>query len=131
MGDSGILGSASRGAFFADAISHGENSQNPQAAKIIHGMIQRGNLNPKAMLNVLKAQVQTTQAELVCVDTPILVVSGREDNDNGSAEGLAKLLGNAKSERVPGNHLSAVQTPELAQAIIGFLLAKSPSIRSG
>lgn len=121
MGDSGILGSAARGAFFADAISKGEASQHPQAAKIIHAMIARGKLQPKAMLNVLKAQVQTTPAELARVATPILVVSGGEDNDNGDAERLASLLKNAVAQRVPGNHLSAVQAPELAQAITAFL----------
>lgn len=123
MGDSGILGSAARGAFFVDAITNGEASQHPKAAKIIHAMIQRGNLKTRAMLNVLKAQVQTTQVELDRVETPILVVSGSDDNDNGSAEGLAKLLKNARAARTPGNHLSAVQAPELAQAIVDFLRA--------
>ena len=121
MGDSGILGSAARGAFFAEAISNAEASQHPQAAKIIHAMIARGKLKPKAMLNVIKAQVQTTAAELARIETPVLVVSGSEDNDNGEAEGLADLLNNAAAQRVPGNHLSAVQTPELAQAITAFL----------
>ena len=46
-----------------------------------HAMIQRADLKPQAMLNVLKAQVQTTQAELDQIATPILVVSGAEDND--------------------------------------------------
>jgi pimeloyl-ACP methyl ester carboxylesterase len=121
MGDSGILGSAQRGAFFADAITNGEQSQFPQAAKVIHAMIARARLKPQALLNVLKAQVQTTQAELERINTPILVVSGADDNDNGSAEKLAKLLPHAKAERVPGNHLSAVQSPELAQATVRFL----------
>jgi pimeloyl-ACP methyl ester carboxylesterase len=121
MGDSGILGSEARGAFFADAISNGEASRHPQAAKIIHAMIARGKLKAKAMLNVIGSQVQTAPAELARIETPILVVSGSEDNDNGEAEGLASLLKNAEAQRVPGNHLSAVQAPELAQAIIAFL----------
>ena len=123
MGDSGILGSAARAAFLAEAITNGERSQNPRAARTIQTMIQRANLKPQAMLNVLKAQTQTTPAELDRVETPILFVSGDEDNDNGNAENLAKLLKNAKAERAPGNHLSAVQAPQLAQAIIGFLRA--------
>ncbi len=123
MGDSGILGAAARGAFFKDAIANGEASQNPQAAKIIHAMMKRGNLNPQAMLNVLSAQVQTSEAELARLTTPILVVSGADDNDNGRAEALAKMLPNARAQRAPGNHLSAVQTPELAQAIVNFLRA--------
>ncbi|MBI3438743.1 MAG: alpha/beta fold hydrolase [Proteobacteria bacterium] len=123
MGDSGILGSAARVSYFEDAIQNGERSKTPQAAKIIHAMMQRAKLNPQAMLNVLKAQVQTTQTELDGVETPILVVSGRDDDDNGNAEGLARHLKDARAERVPGNHLSAVQAPELAQAIVGFLRA--------
>lgn len=121
MGDSGIIGSAQRGAFFADAIANGERSQNPQAAKVIQAMIARANLKPQAMLNVLKAQVHTSADALSAIETPILVVSGRDDNDNGSAEGLAKMLPHARATRTPGNHLSAVQAPELAQAIVGFL----------
>lgn len=121
MGDSGILGSSARAGFFADAITNGEASQSPQAVKIIQAMIQRAHLKPQAMLNVLNAQVQTTHAELDRIDTPILVVSGSDDHDNGSAEGLAKLLKDARAKRVPGNHLSAVQAPELADAIVSFL----------
>jgi pimeloyl-ACP methyl ester carboxylesterase len=121
MGDSGILGSAARVSFFADAIQNGEASKNPQAAKIIHAMMQRANLRPQAMLNLLEAQLQSTQAELDRIEAPILVVSGGDDNDNGSAEGLARVLKNARAERVPGNHLSAVQAPELAAAIVEFL----------
>jgi pimeloyl-ACP methyl ester carboxylesterase len=123
MGDSGILGSAARVSYFRDAIENGQRAKNPQAAKIIHAMMQRANLKPQAMLHVLEAQMQTTQSELGRIETPILVVSGRDDNDNGSAEGLAHALENARAERVPGNHLSAVQAPELAQAIVGFLRA--------
>lgn len=121
MGESGILGSAARVSYFRDAIENGESAKNPQAAKIIHAMIQRANLKPQTMLHVLGAQVETTPGELERIDTPILVASGRDDNDNGSAEELAKLLKHARAQRVPGNHLSAVQSPDLASAIVDFL----------
>ena len=123
MGDTGVIGSAKRAGFFTDAIVNGERSANPQAAKVIHSMIARARLKPQAMLNVLKSQVQTPAEALAAIDTPILVVSGVDDNDNGSAEELAKLLPNARAQRTPGNHLSAVQAPELAQAIVGYLAA--------
>jgi len=123
MGDTGVIGSAKRGQFFADAINNGENSAYPEAAKVIQAMIARAHLKPQAMLHVLKSQVQTPADALKPIDTPILVVSGADDNDNGSAEALAALLPNARAERTPGNHLSAVQAPELAQAIVAFLRA--------
>lgn len=122
MGASGVIGSAARVAYFEDAIKNGANAKNPQAAKVIAAMIERAKLSKEAMLNVLKAQVATPADALKAIETPILVVSGSEDNDNGSAEELAALLPNAKAERVPGNHLSAVQ-PALAAAIVRFLTA--------
>lgn len=121
MGASGVIGSAARVSYFEDAILNGPNSKNPQAAQVIAAMIERAKLSKMAMLNVLKAQLATDAAALKAITTPILVVSGKDDNDNGSAEELAALLANATTERVPGNHLSAVQKPELASAIVRFL----------
>lgn len=123
MGDSGVIGSAKRVRYFEDIIVNGERSAFPAAAKVVAGMIERAKLDPQAMLNVLKAQLATSAEALSAINTPILVVSGANDEDNGSAEGLAKLLPNASATRVPGNHLSAVQQPELAGAIVDFLRA--------
>lgn len=120
MGDSGVTGSAQRVAFFEDAITKGESSAFPQAAKAVRALMERAQVKPHAMLHVLRSQVQTPAETLKAIETPTLVVSGADDNDNGSAEGLAALLGNARATRVSGNHLSAVNA-ELARAIVGFL----------
>ena len=121
MGLGGIAGSQERVAYFRDAIENGERAKNPQAAKIIHAMIERARLKPQAMLNVLASQISTPVEALHALETPTLVISGQDDNDNGSAEELAAALGKARAMRVPGNHLSAVQAPELATAIVDFL----------
>ena len=121
MGATGVIGSAKRAAYFADIITNGERSAFPEAAKVVAAMMERAHLKPQAMMHVLKSQVQTPAEALKPIDTPILVVSGAEDNDNGSAEDLAALLPNARAQRTPGNHLSAVNAPELAQAIVAFL----------
>lgn len=123
MGDSGVIGSATRVAFFEDAITRGENGAFPQAAKVVHALMERAKVNPQAMLQVLRSQTQTTTESLSAIETPALVISGADDNDNGSAEGLAAFLPNARAMRTPGNHLSAVNAPELAQAIVDFLRA--------
>ena len=123
MGASGVIGSAKRAQYFSDIITNGELSAFPEAAKVVAAMIERAHLKPQAMMHVLKSQVQTPAEALASLDTPTLVVSGAEDNDNGSAEELAALLPNARAVRTPGNHLSAVNDPELAQAIAGFLAA--------
>ena len=121
MGDSGIMEVKARRAFFEDSIRNGANARNPVAGKYIQASIAERGLDTQAMLNVLSQQVDTTRAELDVIDVPILVVSGSDDEDNGSAEKLAAALPHAIARRVPGNHLSAVVAPELAEAINGFL----------
>lgn len=121
MGDSGIMNVAARRAYFADSIVNGANAKNPLAGKFIQAAIRERGLAPQAMLRVLEQQVDTTAAELAAIDVPILVVSGREDEDNGSAEKLAAALPRGIAQRVPGNHLTAVVAPELAGAIAAFL----------
>jgi pimeloyl-ACP methyl ester carboxylesterase len=52
---------------------------------------------------------------------PTLVICGREDDDNGSAEELANAMPNARFEEVPGTHMSSVTTSDFGQAIADFL----------
>ena len=66
------------------------------------------------------SQIQTEKAPLAAIETPILCVSGADDHDNGSAEGLAAFFPNAQAQRINGNHLSAVNV-ELGAAIVRFL----------
>ena len=77
--------------------------------------------DPKALLPLLDSFVDTTDAELVAIDMATLVLSGADDQDNGSAEALAKLLQDGTYVEVPGNHMSAVTKPELGRAIGDFL----------
>lgn len=123
MGDSGVIGLAARVAFFEDAIVKGEAGAFPQAAKVVRALMERSNAKPEAMLPVLRSQAPTPKEALQAIDTPILVVSGEEDNDNGSAEALAALMPNATAKRTPGNHLSAINAPEFTRAIVDFLRA--------
>ena len=58
---------------------------------------------------------------VAAIRTPTLVLTGADDNDNGSAEGLATALPNGEYVSIPGNHMSAVTKPELGTAIADFL----------
>ena len=78
--------------------------------------------DPQALLQLLDSFVDTSKSELQAIDMPTLVLSGSEDNDNGSAEALAELLPQGRLAEVPGNHMSAVTKPELGQAIGDFLV---------
>lgn len=121
MGDSGLMAAGARAAMFEDSIRHGEAAKDPRAGRRVHAMMEAGGLVPEAMLGVLTSFVATTEAQLRAIDVPTLVIAGQRDDDNGSAEGLAGLLRNARAVRVPGDHLSAVMEPALGAEIAGFL----------
>lgn len=121
MGDSGIMDVAARRAYFADGILNGDKAKNPQAGAYMQAALKARGLNPQALLNVLAQQVDTEAAALARIDAPMLIVSGEDDADNGSAERLAALVPGAIARRVPGNHLTAVVAPELGRAIAAFL----------
>ena len=125
MGDSGIMNVAARRAFFEDGILNGAQARNAQAGAYIKASLAQRGLDPQAMLSVLAQQVNTPRDALARIETPILVVSGEKDEDNGSAEALAAYLPNAASARVPGDHLTAVIAPELPARMIAFLNAEA------
>ncbi len=121
MGDSGIMNVAARRAYFADGIVNGPRAKASQAGVFMQAAIAERGLKTAAMLNVLSQQVDTPQEIVARIDTPIMVVSGVDDADNGSAEALAAILPNAVAQRVPGNHLTAVIAPELAETMAAYL----------
>jgi len=77
--------------------------------------------DPKALLPLLDSFVDTNESELGAIDMPTLVLSGADDQDNGSAQALAERLSNGTYVEVPGNHMSAVTKLELGRAIGDFL----------
>ncbi|EJL37028.1 lysophospholipase [Caulobacter sp. AP07] len=121
MGDSGLMAAGARAAMFEDAIRHGEAARDPRAGRRVQAMMAAGGLKPEAMLGVLGAFVATPAEAIARIDVPTLVVAGQRDDDNGSAEGLAALMPDARATRVPGDHLSAVMEPALATEIVEFL----------
>ncbi|MEA3014049.1 MAG: hypothetical protein QOD42_2594 [Sphingomonadales bacterium] len=77
--------------------------------------------DPQALLPLLDSFVDTSEEMLRSISMPTLVLSGAEDDDNGSPEALAELLPKGEFASVPGNHMSAVTKPDLGVAIADFL----------
>lgn len=121
MGASGITQVHLRRAYFEALIRNDAPPEQARAAKYVSAMLAERGLDPDVMVRVLGQQVSTPPDELRGMDVPALVVSGAEDEDNGSAEELAALLPRAQAMRVPGNHLTAVAAPALAEAYAAFL----------
>jgi pimeloyl-ACP methyl ester carboxylesterase len=121
MGDTGATTIGSRMAFFEDCLLNGERSANPAAGKYMAAMLAAQGLSPLSMLKVLKSQVPVDPAALAAIETPILIINGQDDEDNGSPEGLAKLFGHAEAKRVKGNHMTAIGDPAFGDLICEFL----------
>lgn len=121
MGDSGLMAAGARAAMFEDSIRHGDAAKDPRAGRRVHAMMAAGGLKPEAMLGVLTSFVATSADEIGAIDVPTLVVAGQRDDDNGSVEGLAAMMPNARAARVPGDHLTAVMEPALAEVVTSFL----------
>lgn len=77
--------------------------------------------DPQALLPLLDSFVDTSEEMLRSIAMPTLVLSGAEDDDNGSPQALAELLPKGEYAAVPGNHMSAVTKPDLGRAIADFL----------
>jgi pimeloyl-ACP methyl ester carboxylesterase len=103
------------------ALSHGETLEAGSPDEELARWITRSGGDPRALRHVLDTHVATTDAALLQVVTPTLVVVGDQDNGHASADALAAALPNARFTRVPGNHFTALTRPELATAIVGFL----------
>jgi pimeloyl-ACP methyl ester carboxylesterase len=55
------------------------------------------------------------------IAVPTIVVNGVGDTLTGSPAALAAVIAGARSESVPGDHLSAVVKPEFREAVVSFL----------
>lgn len=68
-----------------------------------------------------KYQPSTSITELAAVKIPVLIIRGTEDKENGSETGLNKLIPGSGLVYVPGNHNTALRSPEFSSAVLKFL----------
>ena len=121
MGEAGITTVGTRKDYFEDGIKNGPNAKDARAGAYIKTILKQRGMSPEAALGVLSTQVSTPRDVLATIKTPVLVVNGDQDRDNGDPMALAAALGNATCELVPGNHLSAVAEPAFRDALVAFL----------
>jgi pimeloyl-ACP methyl ester carboxylesterase len=121
MGEAGITTVGTRRDYFEDGIKNGPNAKDARAGTYIQTILKQRGMSPEAALGVLSTQVSTSREVLTTIKTPVLVVNGDQDRDNGDPMALAAALGNATCQLVPGNHLSAVAEPAFRDALVAFL----------
>jgi pimeloyl-ACP methyl ester carboxylesterase len=126
MGLRGMLETGRRSAHFRKVLTGMGTHARGSNEWMAEAFLKTTGGDPKALLPLLGSFVDSSEAELRAIAIPTLVLSGAEDQDNGPAEELAKLLPDARFVEVPGNHMNAVTKPELGRAIADFLSLDSP-----
>ncbi|MFW2830259.1 alpha/beta fold hydrolase [Sphingomonas sp. ID0503] len=122
MGLTGILDPEGRSSFFKRVLDNLGHHERGSPAFFAEAFLKTTKSDPVALRHVLDTFVPTTSDELQGIDLPVLVVSGEDDHDNGSAPALAAALPDARFVAVPGNHMSAVTMPELGTAMLEHLV---------
>ncbi|MHA3793410.1 alpha/beta fold hydrolase [Sphingomonas sp. YL-JM2C] len=117
MGLEGLLDLGGRVAFFRKVLEGVGTHPKFSPEWMAEGFLRTTGGDARALLLLLDNFPKIARASLADLAMPILVLTGSEDNDNGSARALAAALPNAGFVEVPGNHMSAVTLPQLGDAI--------------
>lgn len=121
MGLQGLTTTGTRGDFFRRVLSASDDFERGTPEWFAQAFLKTSGGDAKALIRILDTFVDTPESDLASITQPVLVLSGADDFDNGSAEALAAVLPNASHVTVPGNHMSAVVKPDLGHAIADFL----------
>lgn len=121
MGLEGLIHTQGRGTYFRHVLTNLGSFERGTPEWMTEAFLKTTKGDPEAMLRILDTFVDTPPEAIAAIVCPTLVVTGIEDDDNGSSEGLVELLPDARLVPIPGNHMSAVMRPELGQAIADFL----------
>jgi pimeloyl-ACP methyl ester carboxylesterase len=77
--------------------------------------------DPVALACVLETFLDTPLEVLARIRVPTLVLTGAGDGHNTSAGALASALADGRYLEVPGNHVTAITTPQFGAAVTDFL----------
>lgn len=114
-----------RKTFFLDAIALFDEVQRGDVHWLSIQFMKSQGVDRVAAAHLLESFEDTFMEWLEAFTMPTLVVCGQEDDDNGSAEELARALPDAVFREVPGTHMSSVTKPEFGEAITSFLVTSS------
>ena len=109
--------------FFLDAIELFDRVERGDPHWLSIQFMKSQKVDRIASALLLQSFADTFMEWLQCFTIPTLVVFGSEDEDNGSAEKLARVMPNAVFREVPGTHMSSVTKPEFGEAIAQFLVS--------
>lgn len=123
MGLQGLREWDRRQHFFLEAIANADTSRRGDRHWLAIQFMKTMKVDRIAAAHLLHSFLAAPDEWLEAFTMPTLVVSGSEDQDNGSALELAQALPNGEYREVPGTHMSSVTKPEFGEAIAKFLSA--------
>lgn len=123
MGLTGLTEIGKRTGWFLHVIENPDSFERGSPGWMAVQFMRTNKVDGEAVAHVLRSQVATTAAEIAAVTTPVLVLAGVDDQDNGSAPDLAAALPHGRYAAMPGNHMSAVVGPAMGAEIAAFLSA--------
>ena len=123
MGLPGILHTQGRGDYFRKVLTNLGTFERGSSEWMTEAFLKTTGGDPEALLLILNTFADTSLVELAGIEVPTVVITGDEDDDNGSGEDLAAAIPGAQFKSIPGGHMSCVTKPELGQAIAEFLKA--------
>ncbi|MGE4064908.1 MAG: alpha/beta fold hydrolase [Rhodospirillaceae bacterium] len=117
MGLEGLLDLTHRADFFRKVLSGAGTHEKFSSEWMAEAFLKTTGGDPKALLLLVESFPRVPREALGTFDMPVMVLTGAQDRDNGSARALADALPNATYIEVPGNHMSAVTLPDLGAAM--------------
>jgi len=121
MGLSGLTNTAPRRDHFHHVLRNLGAHERGSPAFMAEAFLKTTGGDPVALDLVLDTFRDVPEAALSTIETPVAVLCGADDNDNGSADALANLLPHGTRITVPGNHMSCVTLPAFGTGICDYL----------
>lgn len=121
MGLEGLAGWNRRSTFFIDAIDRFDAVKRGDPAFMAVSFMKTMKVDRVAARLLLQTVDDTGEDELARITMPTMVLCGAQDQDNGSAPRLAKVLPNAEYVEIPGTHMSSVTEAAMGDALAAFL----------
>jgi pimeloyl-ACP methyl ester carboxylesterase len=116
-----ITRTVGRGDLFRRALTGFGTFDPGSPERAIEDWVKASGGDPVALVNVLDTFVDTPLEELARITVPALVLTGAEDGHNRTAEALAGALANGRYIMLPGDHFTAISTPQFETAVTDFL----------
>jgi pimeloyl-ACP methyl ester carboxylesterase len=117
-----LSGRALRRDRIAAALAAAPGSKSDDAsARAFRHFAERGGNDLDALAAIMRTPRHASSGKLADIHVPTLVAVGEGDTLAGDPAALAAAIPDARAVVVPGDHLTAVGRPELADAIVTFL----------